>query len=152
DQLPKIFEMFSQVDRSLERTQGGLGIGLSLVQREVEMHGGAILVFRDGLGKGSEFVVRLPAIVEQPTHVERAVREQSKADAADLRIVVVDDNQDSANSLGLLLRIMGNEVQIANDGEEAVKAAADFQPDVVLLDIGLPKLNGYEAARQIREQ
>ena len=107
---------------------------------------------RAGLGKGSEFVIRLPVIVERPTHTEPSVGEQSKVLAANLRIEVVDDNQDSANSLGMMLRIMGNDIQIASDGEQAVSLAEDFQPDVVLLDIGLPKLNGYEAAKQIRQQ
>jgi CheY-like chemotaxis protein len=116
------------------------------------MHGGTIFVHSTGLGKGSEFVIRLPVIVERPTHTERIGGEQSKRLTSNLRIEVVDDNHDSANSLGMMLRIMGNDIQIANDGEQAVRVAADFQPDVVLLDIGLPKLNGYEAAQQIREQ
>jgi CheY-like chemotaxis protein len=139
--------MFTQVDRS----QGGLGIGLTLVKRLVEMHGGSVEAHSEGPGRGSEFVVRLPVLVEGP----RA--ETPKATAEPLRttshrILIVDDNRDAATSLATLLTIIGNEIQTAHDGLEAVEAAATFRPEVVLLDIGLPKLNGYDVCRRIREQ
>jgi signal transduction histidine kinase len=154
EMLPRIFDMFTQVDRSLGRSEGGLGIGLTLVQRLVEMHGGTVEARSDGPGKGSEFVVRLAVAVEvkgQGPQGAACDREKGAAPAR-RRILVVDDNRDAADSLGMLLRMMGNEVHTAHDGLEAVGAAAAFQPDVVLLDLGLPKLNGYEAARRIREQ
>ena len=149
--LPRVFEMFTQVDHSLERSQGGLGIGLSLVQRLVELHGGSVEARSDGHGMGSVFRVRLPVILSlvgsKPPEAAEPVGPTSRR-----RILVADDNQDSATSLAMLLRIMGNETQTANDGLEALDMAAAFRPDVVLLDIGMPKLNGYEACRRIREQ
>jgi len=150
EDLPGIFDMFSQVDSSLERSAGGLGIGLSLVRRVVQMHGGTVVASSAGLGRGSEFVVRLPVMAEQN---EVAVTERSGApmSATTHRILVVDDNRDSAESLALLLRLSGHEVRTAHDGLEAVAAVAAFRPELVLLDIGLPKLNGYEAALRIRK-
>jgi len=149
--LTRIFDMFTQVDYSLERSEGGLGIGLTLVQRLVEMHGGAVEAKSDGLGRGSEFVVRLPVAVEVEGKHGAAGGETISVPAA-RRILVVDDNRDAADSLGMLLRMIGNEIHTAYDGLEAVEAAAAFQPDVVILDIGLPRLNGYESARRIRQQ
>ncbi|HLX06912.1 MAG TPA: ATP-binding protein [Thermoanaerobaculia bacterium] len=154
EMLPRIFDMFTQVDRSLERSEGGLGIGLTLVQRLVEMHGGTVEARSDGPGKGSEFVVCLPiAAAAETAGLPGAATGGAEVGApAARRILVVDDNRDSADSLEMLLRMMGNEVRTAHDGLEAVAAAAAFRPDVVLLDIGLPKVNGYEAARRIRQQ
>jgi signal transduction histidine kinase/PAS domain-containing protein/ActR/RegA family two-component response regulator len=151
---PHVFEMFTQVDRSLARSQGGLGIGLTLVQRLVEMHAGTVAVHSDGPGQGSEFIVRLPIATESQTARAPAPAARSEAVPARAasRILVVDDNTDAADSLALLLRMAGNDVRTAADGLEAVGVAGAFQPAVVLLDIGLPKLNGYEAARRIREQ
>ena len=154
EMLPHIFDMFTQVDRSLERAEGGLGIGLTLVQRLVERHGGTVEAHSEGPGKGSEFVVRLPIATEaegKKTHGPGGDAEDSTVESR-RRILVVDDNRDSADSLGMLLRTLGNEVRMAHDGLEAVAVAAAFQPDVVLLDIGLPKLNGYDVARRIRDQ
>ena len=150
DQLLHIFEMFSQVDRSIERSQSGLGIGLTLVRRLVEMHDGSIEAKSEGAGKGSEFVVRLPVVVEAsvPQEADNSHDDDLKST---LRILVVDDNKDSADSLSMMLKIMGNDTQTAYDGEEAVLSAEKYKPDVILLDIGLPKLNGYEACRRIRE-
>jgi PAS domain S-box-containing protein len=151
--LARVFDMFTQVDRSLDRTHGGLGIGLTLVKRLVELHGGSITAHSDGPGRGSEFVVRLPAVIESPRAPERSDRPgEPAAPAAALRILAVDDNRDAAASLGMLLRIMGHDVRTAHDGLEAIELADEFRPDVTLLDIGLPKLNGYEAARRIRQQ
>ncbi len=155
DQLPRIFEMFVQVDTSLERSVSGLGIGLTLVKNLVEMHDGTITVQSAGVGNGSEFVVRLPIADFRLPNEEPGddANRQSKIESQkSRRILVVDDNRDAAISLALLLKLAGNETQTRFDGRAAVEAAASFQPDVVLLDIGLPKLNGYEAARMIREQ
>jgi PAS domain S-box-containing protein len=152
EQLAHIFHMYSQVDSARDRAQGGLGIGLTLVKRLVEIHGGAIEATSEGLGKGSEFVVRLPAVAAAagiPSPNEHA---KPAGKTASLRILVVDDNRDSAYSLAKLLRLMGHEARTAYDGQEGVAAAQEFQPDVTLLDIGLPGLNGYEACRRIREQ
>jgi CheY-like chemotaxis protein len=154
DMLRSIFDMFAQADRSLERSEGGLGIGLTLVQRLVEMHGGSVEARSDGPGTGSEFLVSLPlaehARGQRPPAA--AGGDQAVPSPPARRILIVDDNADAADSLAVLLRMMGNEVYTAHDGLEAVGAAAAFQPDVVLLDIGLPKLSGYEVARRIREQ
>ena len=152
EMLPNIFEMFTQVDQSLERSQGGLGIGLTLVKRLVEMHGGSVSVKSDGPGQGSEFTVRLPLLadIDQPAPPDVTAKKPVAPIAH--RILVVDDNRDSAASLAMLLKLTGNETRTAFDGLEAVEAAAAFQPEVVLLDIGLPKLNGFEAARQIRDR
>jgi PAS domain S-box-containing protein len=147
--LPTIFEMFSQVERSLEKSQGGLGIGLTLVKRLVEMHGGTVEAHSDGPNKGSEFVVRLPIVVDAFA-TDAAISLQDQAQKESLRILIVDDNQDGADLLAMMLESMGNQVRVAYDGEEAVATTAAFRPDVVLLDIGLPKLNGYDACRRIR--
>ncbi|MGE5096195.1 MAG: ATP-binding protein, partial [Betaproteobacteria bacterium] len=145
----RVFEIFTQVDRSLERAQGGLGIGLSIARRLVEMHGGTIEVRSEGRGKGSEFTVRLPARVEAPVKAPKP--EASRAPVGpSRRILVADDNADSAETLQIMLEVMGNEVRVARDGEEAVKLAEDFHPDAILLDIGMPKLNGYDACSRIR--
>jgi two-component system CheB/CheR fusion protein len=151
DKLASIFEMFTQIDRSLERSQGGLGIGLMLVKRLVEMHGGSVEARSEGPGRGSEFVVRLPILIEQPG-VERPKAPDAPTPTMNHRILIVDDNRDAAASLDTLLKITGNETKTAHDGLAAVEAAATFRPDVVLLDIGLPKLNGYDVCRRIREQ
>ncbi len=151
EQLPRIFEMFRQVDTSLERAQGGLGIGLTLVKKMVEMHDGTIEAHSGGLAQGSEFVVRLPISTEVPD-VARAPAGPSPATTVRRRVLVVDDNMDSANSMAMLLELSGHEVHTANDGIAAVEAAAQLQPDLILLDIGLPGINGFEAARRIRQQ
>ena len=150
DMLPRIFDMFTQVDRSIERAQGGLGIGLWLVRRLVELHGGTIEARSDGPGKGSAFVVRLP-IAAGPAPAT-APAPAPGAPRVGRRILVVDDNRDSATSLALMLQLMGNEVRTAHDGAEGIEAAAAFRPEVVLLDLGMPRLNGYDAARKLREQ
>ncbi|SFJ42756.1 response regulator [Planctomicrobium piriforme] len=150
--LDKVFEMFTQVDRTLEKTTGGLGIGLALVKGVVEMHGGTIVAKSEGEGRGSEFVVRLPVLLSAVQNVTSEAADEPVVASSHRRILVADDNLDSAASLGKLLELLGNYVQTANDGLQAVDLAESFRPDVILLDIGMPKLNGYEAARRIRAQ
>jgi signal transduction histidine kinase/ActR/RegA family two-component response regulator len=152
--LPRIFDMFTQLDSSRDRSEGGLGIGLTLVQSLVELHGGTVEAHSEGQGKGSEFVVRVPAPADLQTAASPAAAHEGAPEAAGAgrRILVVDDNRDAAETLVLLLQMMGNQVQEAHDGLEAVAAAASFRPEIILLDIGLPGLNGYQAARRIREQ
>ncbi len=149
--LPKVFEMFTQVDRSLEKAQGGLGIGLSLAKRLVDMHGGRIDAASGGHGMGSTFTVRLPVALSLACDQDGEEADAAKP-IAGRRILIVDDNRDAALSLALMLNLMGNETQSAADGGEAVNLTAAFKPDVILLDIGMPKLNGYDACRRIREQ
>jgi CheY-like chemotaxis protein len=141
-----------QMQVALERPHGGLGIGLTLVKRLVEMHGGSVLASSQGPGQGSEFVVRLPVLT--PSRVVPRPDAESAPNKATVRrrILVVDDNLDSAESLARVLELSGHETQRAHDGLEAVATAEAFRPEVVLLDIGLPKLNGFDAARRIREQ
>jgi PAS domain S-box-containing protein len=152
DMLPRVFEMFAQVHRSLERSQGGLGIGLTLAKRLVEKHGGSIEARSEGEGKGSTLTVRLPAAVALPPAGIAQEDDRRRGALPKRRIVVADDNEDSAASLAQWLELKGNEVRTAGDGLEAVAVAEVFHPDVILLDIGMPKLNGYDAARRIREQ
>jgi CheY-like chemotaxis protein len=141
--------MFVQADRSLERAQGGLGIGLTLVRQLVQLHGGSVTASSDGPGHGSEFVVRLPRVAGP---VERPLTAPADATTAlaSRRVLVVDDNRDAVESLSLLLKLAGQAVASAHDGREALAQFASFDPDVVVLDIGLPVLNGYEVARQMR--
>ncbi|HVW00675.1 MAG TPA: ATP-binding protein [Planctomycetaceae bacterium] len=148
--LPHVFEMFTRVDRNFERAQGGLGIGLSIVKRLVEMHDGNIEARSEGDGLGSEFIVRLP--LGAAASPARDNGDDGGETAARRRILVVDDNRDAATSLALLLKLLGHEVQIAHDGVEGLEKAESFRPDVILLDIGMPRLNGYETARLIREK
>jgi CheY-like chemotaxis protein len=151
DALPRIFEIFSQANPALGRSQSGLGIGLSLAKGIVGLHGGTIEARSDGAGRGSEFVVRLPAAGTPAPEPARA-DDDAPRPVTSRRILIVDDNKDSAESLAMLLRIIGHEVVAAYDGEQAVEAARATRPDVVLLDIGMPKLNGYETCRRIREE
>jgi len=148
--LPKIFDLFMQGDRALDRSEGGLGIGLTIAKRIVEMHEGSIEAFSDGRGKGTEFVVRLPAV---PASVATAqTRESAQPSASSCRrILVVDDNRDSADSLSTLMIAMGHDVRTAYDGQQSIELAAQYQPQVVLLDIGLPGMNGYDVARRLRD-
>lgn len=149
EMLSRVFEMFTQVDRSVERSTGGLGIGLTLVQRLVELHGGTVEARSDADDKGSEFIVRLPAFAE-PSAPSSASSGANVETARGLRIVVVDDNIDAADTFAEMLRAAGHRVDIAYDGKRAMDVVASGRPDVVLLDIGLPQLNGYDVARKIR--
>ncbi len=150
DLLKEVFQMFTQADRSLETSQGGLGIGLSIVQRLVEMHGGTVEAKSAGLGRGSEFLVRLPVAVVQEQEFERISTSASANNGVSRRILIADDNEDAADSLAMMLSMMGNETRVAPDGLAALKIGAAFAPEIVVLDIGMPKLNGYDAARRIR--
>jgi PAS domain S-box-containing protein len=153
EMLPQLFEIFSQVAPASERSQGGLGIGLSLVRGLVEIHGGSIEAHSDGPGQGSQFTVRLPLVVETVSPKMPPVAHSVLAvQGSGRRILVVDDNRDSADSLGTLLRVQGYDVHTAYDGQAAIEAAEILRPDVVLLDLGMPRLNGYEAARHLRQQ
>ncbi len=153
EHLPHLFTMFSQVASALDRSEGGLGIGLSLVRGLVELHGGSVEARSDGPGLGSEFIVRLP-VAEAPVNASLPSSSNGKIhhDEQRRQILVVDDNVDAADSLAEMLQMAGHTVRIAHDGLEAVQAAAIFHPEVVFCDIGLPKMNGYDAARHIREQ
>jgi signal transduction histidine kinase len=154
DQLTRIFDLFTQADRTGERARGGLGIGLALVHRLVELHGGTVAGRSDGPGRGSEFVVRLPRSIDAIR--SPAIEEATAGDGTDApvqvrrRILIVDDNRDALESLGTLMQMAGHVVQTAPDGEQALCEAPEFHPDLVLLDLGLPRLDGYEVARRIR--
>jgi signal transduction histidine kinase len=157
DQLPRIFDMFMQVNTSLERSVSGLGIGLTLVKNLVEQHGGSVEARSEGVGLGSEFIVRLPVVevAAQPEVATRPAiprRAPEPASAVSRRVLIVDDNNDVAVSLATALQTKGHEVHVARDGVEALETAASIRPDLVLLDIGLPRLNGYDTCRRIREQ
>ena len=153
DKQASIFDMFSQVDRVLNRPHGGLGIGLHLVRRLVELHGGSVAVHSDGPGRGTEFTVRIPALPASSTNVGDAPPETVATHAPRTRrILVVDDNVDHADSLSMLLSIDGHDVHSAHDGVEALEAAERFRPEVVLLDLGLPRLDGFDTCRRLREQ
>ncbi len=153
DMLAKVFELFTQVGRSIEQSQGGLGIGLSLVKRLVEMHGGTVQAHSDGHGKGSTFTVRLPLGLQTEWNpVSSASGFDISKPRTERRILVADDNADAVTTLKMLLEVMGHEVRGANDGRQAVDVAAEFQPEVVLLDIGMPKMNGYEACQRIQQE
>jgi CheY-like chemotaxis protein/two-component sensor histidine kinase len=149
--LPGIFEMFTQVDRSLEKSHGGLGIGLTLVKRLVEMHGGTVAAASAGPGLGSEFTIRMPESARGRA-VDENRPDASSLSTTSLRILVADDNRDAADTLGVMLRTMGHDVRVGYDGEEAVGLAAEFQPQIVFLDIGMPRLNGIDACRRIRSE
>jgi CheY-like chemotaxis protein len=146
--LRSVFEMFMQVDRSNRRVQGGLGIGLTLVRSLVEMHGGSVEARSDGPGTGSEFIVTLPAI--DGDAADLAVRTVTAPALATRRILVVDDNHDAADTLGMLLETLGAVVEVAHGGQAALDILQHFEPDTVLLDIGMPGMDGYEVARRIR--
>ncbi len=145
--LGQVFDMFMQVDRSTRRSQGGLGIGLTLVKSLVAMHGGTVEARSDGPGLGSEFIVRLPLLVDSTLTAETARRIQPLPSR---RILIVDDSRDGGESLAMLLRVLGADVALAHNGRDALDCVDTFHPDVVLLDIGMPGMDGYEVARRIR--
>jgi PAS domain S-box-containing protein len=150
EMLPRVFDLFTQADRSLDRSQGGLGIGLTLVRRLVEMHGGQVRASSPGPGRGSKFEVWLPIGEKQPESPPHRGQEEDVQGATARRILLVDDNRDAAQSLSVLLRAAGHDVCLAHDGPSALALAGTVQPEVVLLDIGLPGMDGYEVARRLR--
>jgi len=153
--LPRVFDLFTQAERTLARSEGGLGIGLTMVKRLVEMHDGRVTAHSDGPGCGSEFVVCFPLLEEaeelRPTNGGSLPHPPLSGGPAPKRVLVVEDNRDAAETLGDLLELWGLHVTVARDGEEALRQAAAFQPDLVLLDIGLPGMDGYEVARRLRD-
>jgi PAS domain S-box-containing protein len=151
DMLDRIFDLFTQVDRSLERSHSGLGIGLTLVKRLVEMHGGAVEARSAGPDQGSEFIVRLPLVAGRVDE-DQTFGGDGQSRSPGLRVLVVDDNESAAGVLSLLLKSLGNDVRTASDGWQALELAASFRPDIVLLDLGMPGLNGYETASRIRAE
>jgi PAS domain S-box-containing protein len=151
DNLPRLFEMFSQLHPTMDRSEGGLGIGLALARGLVELHGGKIEARSAGLGHGSEFVLQLPLRMLPDSRVARPDVAAKSSKIGRRRVLVADDNRDSAETLAMLLRVEGHEVMIAHDGSAALAAFGGFAPDIVLLDIGMPGPNGYEVARQIRQ-
>jgi signal transduction histidine kinase/DNA-binding response OmpR family regulator len=152
DMLGRVFDLFTQVDRALDRSQGGLGIGLTLVRRLVEMHGGTVEANSEGVGRGSEFIVRLPAVVTGRSQQSASDTGQLSTPVQSIKILVVDDNVDAADSLARLLRLDGHQIHTAYDGLAAVEAARSFRPQAVVLDLGLPGQSGYEVARRLREE
>jgi PAS domain S-box-containing protein len=154
DHLPRIFQLFAQVEMASERSQGGLGIGLSLVKELVEMHGGSIEAHSEGPGRGSEFVVRLPMVGAEPRSGAHSAKDDAEraSHAAKYRILIVDDNRLSSESTAMALKLMGHELVTGRDGIEGIERARTFEPEVIFLDIGLPELNGYETARRIRDE
>jgi CheY-like chemotaxis protein len=153
--LPFVFDLFTQATRSLDRSQGGLGVGLALVKRLVEMHNGSVEAHSKGLNEGSEFVVTLPLLKSLPTQPNDARSRDGAVDGArqhPLRVLIVDDRQDCRETLTSLLSKLGHHVTAASDGTSALRIAVDFKPDLVLLDIELPGLDGYEVARRLRKE
>ena len=152
DMLPHVFELFVQADHSFTKAQGGLGIGLTLAKNLVQMHGGTIEAHSAGLGKGCEFIVRLPLMAQQRRGIVEEPGEEhpQEASSSGQRLLVVDDNEDAATSLAMLLRLQGHEVRVAHDGPAALAIATSYLPSVILLDIGMPGMDGYEVARRLR--
>jgi len=152
EMLPRVFDLFTQVDHTLSRSHGGLGIGLALVRTLVEMHDGRVQAYSAGLNKGSEFTVILPALANVAKRETKAVLERARPTGPSARVLVVEDNVDAGDSLSLLLRLHGHEVLVARTGPSALEVASTFQPNVVLLDIGLPGMDGYQVAERLREK
>jgi len=152
EMLSRVFEMFVQVENPLRRTQDGLGIGLSLVQTLVSMHGGTVEARSDGIGRGSEFIVRLPVAKIQRSEDNARPVPQSKVDPAVCRILVVDDNKDSAESLGMMLNFLGADVQVVYDGKTALESINTLRPTIIFMDLGMPGMDGCEVARDIRKR
>ena len=149
--LPHIFELFTQVDGSLGRSYGGLGIGLALASNLVEMHDGRLQGSSAGLGSGCEFTIRLPLVRTPNVPAPKTMLVPTKSGSRSLRVLIVEDNVDAGDTLGMLLRLHRHQVQIARTGPTALEMAAATSPDVVLLDIGLPGMDGYQVAKQLRD-
>lgn len=152
DMLPRVFDLFTQVDPTLDHAEGGLGIGLSLVRSLVELHGGRVAAHSDGLGRGSEFVVRLPALDPVRGPSKESAPARTAGDIPCRRVLLVDDDRDTAETSAMLLKLWGQDVRVAYDGPSCIEMAKAFHPEVVFLDIGLPGMSGYEVAQRLREQ
>ena len=153
EMLPQVFDLFTQVNANLARAQGGLGIGLALVRRLVEMHGGVINAASDGPGKGSAFTVRLPMVAAEPEAPLGAVSSPTGTPSQELlRILVIDDNVDVAKTVGWMLETIGHEYRLVHEGRRAVEAAREFRPDAILLDIGMPDMDGYAVCKALRAE
>jgi CheY-like chemotaxis protein len=151
ENLEIIFDLFNQVDSSVSRTGGGLGIGLTLVRRVLALHGGSVEARSAGLGHGTEFIVRLPVVAPKSAPKSNSdIDASARTPAAHARVLIVDDNADSADSLALVARSWGHDVAVARDGPSALALAAKFQPERALVDIGLPGMDGYELGRRLR--
>jgi PAS domain S-box-containing protein len=148
----RIFDMFAQIDRTIEKRYKGLGIGLSLVKSLVRMHGGSVEVHSEGKNRGSEFHVRLPSVLEECGEESNQTKPDAKSESCGCRVLVVDDNRAAALTLSQVIKMLGCQVRTANDGQEGFDLAKEFLPDLVLMDIGMPKMNGYQAAAAIRQQ
>ena len=151
DMLLRVFDLFTQVDRHLDRSQGGLGIGLSLVSNLVEMHGGTISATSDGLGEGSTFTVSLPLLDKQGEALDEAPQKTQKKTATSMKVLIIDDNVDSAQTTSCMLDLMGHSCTVVHEGALALAVARALKPDVVLLDIGMPGMDGYEVCRQLKQ-
>jgi CheY-like chemotaxis protein len=151
ESLQSVFVMFSQVDSAIDRSEGGLGIGLALVKGLVELHGGTVHAESAGLGRGSRFILRLPGVsVRAPISARQSATEASASPG--YRILIADDNRDAAESLAMLLEMSGHEVRTAEDGEAALAVTEQFLPHAAFIDIGMPRLNGYEVAKRVRRE
>ena len=150
--LPHVFDLFTQAPRSLDRSQAGLGVGLTVVRKLIEMHQGTVEAHSNGLGQGSEFIVRLPLLTSIPRPPDVVPDKRHKRSEASGRVLVVDDNTDAADSIAILLGEAGHDVRVTYSAKSVLQTAVEFRPDVVLLDIGLPEMDGYEVARRLRQQ
>jgi CheY-like chemotaxis protein len=150
--MPRIFDMFTQLQAHRDRTYGGLGIGLTLSRRLVQLHGGTITASSEGVGRGSEFTIRLPIETVGQNAETRSESYQTERHEGGSRILIAEDSPDAAEMLSLMLGIKGHEVRVAADGEQAVALAATFEPQIAFIDIGMPRMDGFEVARRLREQ
>ncbi len=150
--LGHIFDMFAQVDDSLERSQGGLGVGLTLVKKLVEMHGGTVTVRSEGLGKGSEFMVHLPTLPAADDVVTTEAPQPEAAAVTGLHILIVEDNEALAQTTGWMVEMLGHDYRLAGNGKDALAMAAEYRPNVVMMDIGLPGMNGYDLCAAMRTE
>ena len=149
--LPRIFDLFTQANRTLARSEGGLGIGLSLVQRLVELHHGTVAAESAGLGQGSEFIVRLPALLSLERQAKMTSTETAQQTAQSWRVLVVDDKVDGADMVAAMMQMYGHQTRTAYSAQDALDIAVEYRPDFVVLDIGLPEMDGYEVARRLRQ-
>jgi signal transduction histidine kinase/ActR/RegA family two-component response regulator len=152
EMLSRVFDLFAQADRTLDRSEGGLGIGLTVARKLAEMHGGSISAASEGIGKGSTFTVRLPLSEEPAPHGRASKLQRPTNGQRKLRVLVVDDNRDTAKSCAMLIELLGYQVETAHDGPGGLQRARDFRPHVLFLDIGLPGMNGYDLARTLRQE